>query len=753
MKSLIVMSLITATFAATAEETLPALKDGTGPQNFEELWAGFDPQAEPLDVEVLQEWEEDGVLLKVLRYRIGVFKGQRAMMAAVYGAPKDGSDLPGLVQIHGGGQYAHSNACLTNAKRGYATLSVAWAGRLSGGGYHVSPGVVKLYWEGKTDDPSYRVTTDWGALDGYHAPFRYQHAFSVAKPHEHSFDAVASPRNDSWFLCALGARRALTFLERQPEVNGEKLGVYGHSMGGKLTVMTAGADARVKAAAPSCGGISHRNDKDPLISTTTCDDVYLKRLSCPIMFLSPANDFHGRIDDLETAVREIKTEEWRITSAAHHNHQDTADYEVATQLWMDEHLKGTFSWPETPQVELTLVGKEMPEALVTPDASRRILSVDVYYSQQFDQPAGDRFWHYVAPVQNGGSWLAKLPLHSVDKEVAVFANIRYALDEPVTGAGYYYGIYTTEAANLSSLLQVISVKELKAAKIGATMKQSQLIESFEGDWEKEWFTYKQDPALWGRTTRKACDDAYRAPAFAKLALEVQAEQANTLRVGLGQMNAEVALEGGGKWQEVVLFPVDFADADGAVRLDWEGVWELSLDKSGKWQGAAPAFRNLRWQEGMREELNARREVKLLQAPVVAGKVFLDVEYADAATHGYKIAMNSWLDGKPLVRDGKTYANGLSTHAASELVFFLGGKFEGFDAIALAGPGATVAFSVRVDGATVFESGALKPDQSKPIALSLRGRQELKLVVTDGGNGKGGDHACWLDAQLTLSAEK
>ena len=217
MKSLIVMSLITATFAATAEETLPALKDGTGPQNFEELWAGFDPQAEPLDVEVLQEWEEDGVLLKVLRYRIGVFKGQRAMMAAVYGAPKDGSDLPGLVQIHGGGQYAHSNACLTNAKRGYATLSVAWAGRLSGGGYHVSPGVVKLYWEGKTDDPSYRVTTDWGALDGYHAPFRYQHAFSVAKPHEHSFDAVASPRNDSWFLCALGARRALTFLERQPE--------------------------------------------------------------------------------------------------------------------------------------------------------------------------------------------------------------------------------------------------------------------------------------------------------------------------------------------------------------------------------------------------------------------------------------------------------------------------------------------------------------------------------------------------------
>jgi hypothetical protein len=30
-----------------------------------------------MDVEVLKEWEEDNVVLKVLRYRIGVFKGRR----------------------------------------------------------------------------------------------------------------------------------------------------------------------------------------------------------------------------------------------------------------------------------------------------------------------------------------------------------------------------------------------------------------------------------------------------------------------------------------------------------------------------------------------------------------------------------------------------------------------------------------------------------------------------------------------------
>ncbi|MBT3274678.1 MAG: hypothetical protein HN368_16085 [Spirochaetales bacterium] len=53
-----------------AQETLPPLKDGWGPQSVEALWAGFAPRGEPLDVEVLEAWEEDGVVLKVLRYRL-----------------------------------------------------------------------------------------------------------------------------------------------------------------------------------------------------------------------------------------------------------------------------------------------------------------------------------------------------------------------------------------------------------------------------------------------------------------------------------------------------------------------------------------------------------------------------------------------------------------------------------------------------------------------------------------------------------
>ena len=37
------------------EESLPPLTDDQPPRTVEELWAGFDPRAEPLDLEILRE--------------------------------------------------------------------------------------------------------------------------------------------------------------------------------------------------------------------------------------------------------------------------------------------------------------------------------------------------------------------------------------------------------------------------------------------------------------------------------------------------------------------------------------------------------------------------------------------------------------------------------------------------------------------------------------------------------------------------
>jgi dienelactone hydrolase len=303
------------------------------------------------------------------------------MMAAVYGYPKGGSKLPGLVQIHGGGQHASHMAVLTNAKRGYATISIAWAGRLFAPDYKVNHAEVELFWVGKPDDPNHLVATDWGALDAYHDPSRHKGTnFGGYKPTEWTLDAVESPRNSAWFPCAFAARWALTFLEQQPEVDANRFGVYGHSMGGKLSVLADGSDGRVKAVAPSCGGISHREIKSPLDATLN-DNNYLENIACPIIFLSPSNDFHGRINDLPAAVEEIKTPEWRLVISPHHNHQDTPEYEVATQVWMDHFLKGEGTIPKTPKTTLALQADGgVPVLIVEPNTSKPVLGVEVYYT-------------------------------------------------------------------------------------------------------------------------------------------------------------------------------------------------------------------------------------------------------------------------------------------------------------------------------------------------------------------------------------
>ena len=607
-------------WVAQGAESLPPLQNGRAPQTYAQLWAGYDPTSEPLETEILKDWEEDGVILRVLRYRIGIFKGQTAAMAAVYGFPKGGTKLPALVQIHGGGQFADYRAPLTNAKRGYATISLAWAGRISAPGYSVGAKEVALFWERRTDDPGYKVTTDWGALDAYHAPCRNpKNNFQTIAPAAWTLDAVESPRNNPWFLCTLAARRALTFLTAQPEVDAGKLGVYGHSMGGKLTVMTTAADSRVKAAAPSCGGLSDRPTDKPLYYAAINDEQSLQRIACPIIFLSPANDFHGRIDDLQTAIGEIASEEWRMTCAAHHNHQDTAEYQVAGPLWFDQHLKGTFRFPQTPAATLELeTGDAIPSFRVEPDAARPILSVDIYYTQQgqMDGKKNDRdntvnrFWHRAVATKNGSRWAAKLPLLTISKPLWVYANVQYALATPVTGAGYYYGIYTADRFNLSSRMLVATPGQLHAAGVKATPQPSRVIETFAIGWQKEWFSYELTDS-WPRRTHKVYDEQWQAPAGAKLALEIRAPQPNKLVVGIDGYAAEVAIPGGAQWHRVVLAPADFHNAVGELLPDWKGIKELRLvakdrlslrmkgeDKrrelGSEWRGPDPEFRNLRW---------------------------------------------------------------------------------------------------------------------------------------------------------------
>jgi len=215
-----------------------------------------------------------------------------------------------------------------------------------------------------------------------------------------------------------------------------------------------------------------------------------------------------------------------------------------------------------------------------------------------------RFWHYAPATKDGAFWTAALPLCGLEKPLWVYANVIYGLDKPIQGAGYYYGAYSADRFVISSLPHLVAAADLQAAGVKSTRTPSLLIEDCQGDWKKEWFTYK--PEDWALTTNKLNADDWKAPAGARLAFEVRAEQPNKLAVGLDNSAAEVALEGGDAWQSVVLEPADFLDVDNKPLADWKLIRSLRLgaDQSlsgktprkvgGNWQGPPPEFRNLRW---------------------------------------------------------------------------------------------------------------------------------------------------------------
>ena len=206
------------------------------PQSVADLWADFDPRRDPLEVEPVRERKENGGVFRRVRFLIGNFKGKPARMAAFYGFPEgvDGKSADGrrraVMHMHGGGQRAFLEEVRTYVGRGYAALSVNWDGR-----------------EMEESQPG-DLNTDWGTVDptqqnvpGY---------FNLL-PGEKQLVDHESPKNCNWYLLTIGCRRGITFLEQQPEVDPQRIGIYGHSNGGNLTLYVAGTDARVKVAAPS----------------------------------------------------------------------------------------------------------------------------------------------------------------------------------------------------------------------------------------------------------------------------------------------------------------------------------------------------------------------------------------------------------------------------------------------------------------------------------------------------------------------
>jgi len=110
--------------------------------------------------------------------------------------------------------------------------------------------------------------------------------------------------------------------------------------------------------------------------------------------------------------------------------------------------------------------------------------------------------------------------------------------------------------------------------------------------------------------------------------------------------------------------------------------------------------------------------------------------------------NTDIEGNALRLGQRRFRKGIGTHAPSEIVYAVDGKYARFQAVV--GPpetGGTVVFQVFGDDRKLFDSGVMRNRQSKAVDVPAAGVRRLRLVVTDAGDGYNADSANWGDALL------
>tara|TARA_B110000003_G_scaffold272879_1_gene309598 strand:+ start:13393 stop:15387 length:1995 start_codon:yes stop_codon:yes gene_type:complete len=615
------LSLLLSTLghALLSKNSLYPLEKGKVAHSVSELWMGYDPRVEPLDIKVTREWDESyegkKIRIQMLTFTVGTFKNEVSRISAYYGYPKDINDtVPGLVQVHGGGQRADKNIVVVDAANGYASLSLNWGGR-------------ELE-DQKTGEPG----TDWGAIDPTQK--HVSHYFRLT-PDDKTAESIYSPRNNNWFILTLATRRGLTFLEQQPIVDRDKLGVYGHSMGGAITGQVAGLDNRIKAAVPSCGGAgitqaaniarsgasSDRRVGDKLYSSTIDATASLKSLNYPILGQTPQNDFNCIYDDLNYNWKVIPDPSLvHFSISPHLNHRHIAKSAFTRYRFFDVFLKGEGTFPKRPELSVNLkTANGIPIASVSPHDVGQVQNVQIYYS--INPHSLTRFWRRAATAKHRNNWVAHLPILSTDMPLFVMANVEYPQPQQLIGSRHMGN--SPDNFLVSTWETIIDPPALKTAGVRAIDRPDRIIQrSFDdwGDWyQVRWSNHQHAVA----GTRKLTDPKWRGPDGATLSIDVKDPQGGYFLMAFDVNNwgAYPDLTKGGyycvkalakteDWQTVTIKLSDLKPRSSGIPpcpKSWQGITELQIvaglhripgeEKTilsgGTWPGKRE-LRNLQW---------------------------------------------------------------------------------------------------------------------------------------------------------------
>lgn len=582
------------------------------PQNVIELWKNYDPQTAPIKTEIIKEWESEPSKFKLIRYSVGELKGSnktaQPMIAAYYALPKNSNHLPAIVHIHGGGQRASLSRVEYWASIGYAAISINWGGKVLE----------------KKDTPN----TDWNGLAAGFIGNKDQTHHNEVAPGPHTLYREPHPLNSSWMLIAMAARRAITFLEQQPEVDPNRIGVEGHSMGGRSTSFTA-IDPRIKAASPSVGGSGYlyediwglpgssrrMQENVELYKNTISSQHYWKQVKCPTLFLGATNDFNSPTELVVRGLSQLPESTVRqLVLAPHLSHRFTDTEKSARIFWMESHLKGKLTFPKVSKADMVLdTADHIPLFKVWPEKSAglNITKVEIYYGYARDPRI--RFWRDAEAQKVDDHYEAQCPVFDTNEPLFAFANITYDTGNVIKMPR---GSSDTSKFTLTSEYLMIYPDDLKTNNIIATEKPQLLIDDFSRDWH-DWYRLSLDHNQnWMFATRKIVDPSWMGHPKAKLAFDLITDAEDNTALVILEQNTWQSYTGRERdaYFTVVHAPQkgvnhislslnDFRNEKGESLKTWNESTELCISQANnvqqkiqrrEWNGKPPEMKNLRW---------------------------------------------------------------------------------------------------------------------------------------------------------------
>ena len=251
-------------------------------------------------------------------------------------------------------------------------------------------------------------------------------------------------------------------------------------------------------------------------------------------------------------------------------------------------IRDRLDFPQTPKLELKLeTPNGIPAVYITPDASREIEDIKIYYG--YDRDPRNRFWASADARVAGNIWIANCPIYDLEEPLFVLANVYYKLEPELRHPRDPKSFILSASASAYP-------EALKAARVTPTQQRQRIIDQLnENAVMRDWYILNPgNNHHWLYSTRKLVDPRFEAPLGGQLKITMLTDEpdnhvaikavTHSWRNYIGKRSktfvAVAKLDKVGK-HIVQLQSYAFKDDEGNILDDWDGITELQIQSADK----------------------------------------------------------------------------------------------------------------------------------------------------------------------------